>query len=116
MTNDQVSMTDETDAAVIGNSTAAVKSSAESPSDRVDADGTKRRTPDWVFHAIWLALPAAAIGCRSAVGPGSEIRQVLGTAVFVGMLGVTLFGLFLTPTFYVVLRGLSQRFWPGKSH
>jgi multidrug efflux pump len=46
-----------------------------------------------------------------AVGPGSEIRQVLGTAVFVGMLGVTLLGLFLTPTFYVVLRGIAQRFW-----
>jgi HAE1 family hydrophobic/amphiphilic exporter-1 len=32
------------------------------------------------------------------------MRQSLGTAVFSGMLGVTLFGLFLTPVFYVVLR------------
>jgi HAE1 family hydrophobic/amphiphilic exporter-1 len=39
-----------------------------------------------------------------ATGPGAELRQSLGTAVFSGMLGVTLFGLFLTPVFYVVLR------------
>jgi multidrug efflux pump len=44
-----------------------------------------------------------------AQGPGSEMRQVLGTAVFAGMLGVTIFGLFLTPAFYVILRGLSGR-------
>ncbi len=42
-----------------------------------------------------------------ASGAGSEMRQVLGTAVFSGMLGVTLFGLFLTPVFYVVIRKLS---------
>ncbi|TWT63881.1 multidrug efflux RND transporter permease subunit [Rubinisphaera italica] len=39
-----------------------------------------------------------------ATGAGFEMRRVLGTAVFSGMLGVTLFGLFLTPVFYVVLR------------
>jgi hydrophobe/amphiphile efflux-1 (HAE1) family protein len=44
-----------------------------------------------------------------AAGPGAEMRQVLGTAVFSGMLGVTFFGLFLTPVFYVVLRGLGGR-------
>ena len=38
-----------------------------------------------------------------ATGPAAEMRQALGTAVFFGMLGVTLFGLFLTPVFYVVL-------------
>ncbi len=58
------------------------------------------------FAFILGVLPMAR-----AVGPGAEIRQVLGTAVLSGMLGVTLFGLFLTPTFYVVLRGVSQRFW-----
>ncbi len=42
-----------------------------------------------------------------ASGAGAEMRQVLGTAVFSGMLGVTLFGLFLTPVFYVVMRRLS---------
>jgi HAE1 family hydrophobic/amphiphilic exporter-1 len=42
-----------------------------------------------------------------ATGPGAEMRQSLGTAVFSGMLGVTLFGLFLTPVFYVALRRLT---------
>ena len=39
-----------------------------------------------------------------ATGPGAEMRRSLGTAVFSGMLGVTLVGLFLTPVFYVALR------------
>lgn len=39
-----------------------------------------------------------------ATGPGAEMRQALGTAVFAGMLGVTVVGLFLTPVFYVALR------------
>jgi HAE1 family hydrophobic/amphiphilic exporter-1 len=43
-----------------------------------------------------------------ATGPGAEMRQALGTAVFAGMLGVTVFGLFLTPVFYVVVRTIAQ--------
>ena len=39
-----------------------------------------------------------------AVGAGAELRQALGTAVFFGMIGVTLFGLIFTPVFYVVTR------------
>jgi multidrug efflux pump len=42
-------------------------------------------------------------------GSGAEMRQALGTAVFFGMLGVTLFGLFLTPVFYVVIIGLTNK-------
>jgi multidrug efflux pump subunit AcrB len=38
-----------------------------------------------------------------ARGAGAEMRQTLGTAVFAGMLGVTLFGIFLTPVFYYVI-------------
>jgi multidrug efflux pump len=37
-------------------------------------------------------------------GAGAEMRQAIGTAVFFGMLGVTFFGIFLTPIFYVVIR------------
>jgi HAE1 family hydrophobic/amphiphilic exporter-1 len=44
-----------------------------------------------------------------ATGPGAEMRQALGTAVCFGMLGVTFFGLFLTPVFYVGLRSLVVR-------
>jgi multidrug efflux pump len=40
-----------------------------------------------------------------SVGAGAEMRQAMGVAVFAGMIGVTLFGLFLTPVFYVLLRG-----------
>ncbi|MES2976134.1 MAG: multidrug efflux RND transporter permease subunit [Pseudomonadota bacterium] len=39
-----------------------------------------------------------------ATGAGSEMRYAMGVAVFAGMIGVTAFGLFLTPVFYVVLR------------
>lgn len=45
-----------------------------------------------------------------ASGAGAEMRQALGTAVFFGMLGVTFFGLFLTPVFYVAIRKLTERF------
>ena len=37
-------------------------------------------------------------------GAGAEMRRTLGTAVFSGMLGVTLFGIFLTPVFYYVIQ------------
>ena len=43
-------------------------------------------------------------------GPGSELRQALGVAVFFGMLGVTVFGLVFTPLFYVLCRKLAARF------
>jgi multidrug efflux pump len=49
-----------------------------------------------------------------ATGAGAEMRQTLGTAVFCGMLGVTFFGIFLTPVFYAVLQGLSD-WWAGHS-
>ncbi|HEY5743110.1 MAG TPA: efflux RND transporter permease subunit, partial [Terrimicrobiaceae bacterium] len=42
-------------------------------------------------------------------GAGAEMRQSLGTAVFAGMLGVTIFGIFLTPVFYVMIRKFSGR-------
>ena len=42
-------------------------------------------------------------------GAGAEMRHAMGVAVFFGMLGVTFFGLFLTPVFYVLMRALEQR-------
>ena len=44
-----------------------------------------------------------------AHGAGAEMRRALGTAVFSGMLGVTLFGLLLTPVFYYVIRWYIER-------
>ncbi len=45
-----------------------------------------------------------------ATGPGAELRQALGTAVLFGMLGATIFGLFLTPVFYVIIRKIALLF------
>jgi HAE1 family hydrophobic/amphiphilic exporter-1 len=50
-----------------------------------------------------------------ATGPGAEMRQALGTAVFFGMTGVTIFGLVLTPVFYVVLRFIAVWFAGGRA-
>jgi multidrug efflux pump len=44
-----------------------------------------------------------------AEGAGAEMRRTLGTAVFAGMIGVTLFGVFMTPVFYYVVRRLTAR-------
>jgi multidrug efflux pump len=44
-----------------------------------------------------------------AHGAGAEMRRTLGTAVFAGMLGVTLFGIFLTPVFYYVIQAFGER-------
>ncbi len=41
-------------------------------------------------------------------GAGAEMRRALGTAVFSGMLGVTMFGIFLTPVFYFVIQWLND--------
>jgi multidrug efflux pump len=42
-----------------------------------------------------------------ATGAGAEMRQALGTVVFFGMIGVTFFGIFLTPVFYTLIRRLA---------
>ncbi|MEH6361448.1 MAG: efflux RND transporter permease subunit, partial [Amylibacter sp.] len=44
-----------------------------------------------------------------STGAGAEMRQALGTAVFFGMLGVTILGLFFTPVFYVAIKGLRSK-------
>jgi Cu/Ag efflux pump CusA len=49
-------------------------------------------------------------------GAGAEMRQAMGIAVFAGMLGVTFFGLFLTPVFYVVLRRFTEKRRAAAAH
>jgi AcrB/AcrD/AcrF family len=44
-----------------------------------------------------------------ASGAGSEMREAIGIAVFAGMLGVTTFGLFLTPVFFVTIETWLER-------
>jgi multidrug efflux pump len=48
-----------------------------------------------------------------ATGAGSEMRRSLGTAVFAGMLGVTAFGVYLTPVFFYVIQGVGEGRWFG---
>ena len=50
-----------------------------------------------------------------ASGAGAEMRQSLGTAVFSGMIGVTLFGLIFTPVFYVLVRALAGKKIPASA-
>jgi hydrophobe/amphiphile efflux-1 (HAE1) family protein len=54
-----------------------------------------------------LAFVFGVVPLVWAIGAGAELRQALGTAVFFGMIGVTVFGLVFTPVFYVVCRWLS---------
>ncbi|HGW1115686.1 TPA: efflux RND transporter permease subunit, partial [Klebsiella pneumoniae] len=56
-----------------------------------------------------IAFIAGTIPLILGHGAGAEVRGVTGITVFSGMLGVTLFGLFLTPVFYVTLRKLVTR-------
>jgi len=56
-----------------------------------------------------VAFIAGVVPLVLASGAGAEVRHVMGVTVFAGMIGVTLFGLFLTPVFYVVIRLLAQR-------
>src|SRR5690242_12573668 len=55
-----------------------------------------------------LAFILGVFPLVTAVGAGAELRQALGTAVFSGMIGVTIFGLVFTPVFYVVSRWLAR--------
>lgn len=56
-----------------------------------------------------LAFILGVVPLVIASGPGAEMRQALGTAVFAGMIGVTFFGLIFTPVFYVLVRGFFQQ-------
>jgi HAE1 family hydrophobic/amphiphilic exporter-1 len=57
-----------------------------------------------------LAFILGVVPLVLATGAGAEQRIAIGTAVFAGMIGVTFLGLLLTPTFYVIVRELAQRF------
>jgi HAE1 family hydrophobic/amphiphilic exporter-1 len=85
------------------------KQAEEGGADRfhaaVSAASTRLRPILMTSFAFILGVVPLAI----AVGAGAEMRQALGTAVFFGMLGVTVFGLIFTPVFYVAVRGVAAR-------
>src|SRR5207248_2363172 len=55
-----------------------------------------------------LAVILGVVPLVISEGAGAEMRRTLGTAVFAGMLGVTLFGIFLTPVFFYVIQWVSD--------
>src|SRR5262249_1031848 len=55
-----------------------------------------------------FAFIVGVVPLAVATGAGAEMRRTLGTAVFSGMLGVTLFGIFLTPVFYYVIQAFAD--------
>ncbi len=57
-----------------------------------------------------IAFIAGVVPLVLSTGAGSEMRHAMGVAVFAGMIGVTSFGLFLTPIFYLLLRKLATKF------
>jgi multidrug efflux pump len=90
------------------------KARREAGTDRFEAtlEACKLR-----LRAIVMTSLAFILGVVPLViseGAGAEMRRTLGTAVFSGMLGVTLFGVFLTPVFYYVIQWFSDRYGAEK--
>jgi multidrug efflux pump subunit AcrB len=81
--------------------------------DRYEAtlDAVKLRLRPIVMTSFAFIL--GVVPLVVSVGAGAEMRRTLGTAVFGGMLGVTLFGVFLTPVFYYVIE-LFNDLWRGR--
>lgn len=61
-----------------------------------------------------IAFIAGVYPLVTSHGAGAEMRRAMGVAVFSGMIGVTLFGLFLTPVFYVVIMRIKSKLWASK--
>jgi hydrophobe/amphiphile efflux-1 (HAE1) family protein len=80
------------------------KQAEESGMSRQDAAVAAARTRLRPILMTSFAFILGVVPLAIATGAGAEMRQSLGTAVFSGMLGVTLFGLLFTPVFYVVCR------------
>jgi hydrophobe/amphiphile efflux-1 (HAE1) family protein len=82
------------------------KQAQEAGKSRWDAAVDAARTRLRPIVMTSMAFILGVVPLVFATGAGAEMRQSLGTAVFAGMLGVTLFGLIFTPTFYVLSRGV----------
>src|SRR5262249_27974601 len=75
---------------------------AGAPRDEATVAACKLRLRPIVMTS--LAFILGVVPLVISEGAGAEMRRTLGTAVFAGMLGVTLFGIFLTPVFYYVIQ------------
>jgi multidrug efflux pump len=76
---------------------------------RVDAvlDACRVRLRPVLMTSVTFLIAVVPLILSS--GAGFEVRPTMGIAVFAGMLGVTVFGLFLTPLFYVLVEGAAAR-------
>jgi multidrug efflux pump subunit AcrB len=85
------------------------KAQRESGHSRLDAtlEAVKLRLRPIIMTSFAFIL--GVVPLMVSEGAGAEMRRTLGTAVFAGMLGVTLFGIFLTPVFFYVIQGFKDR-------
>jgi multidrug efflux pump subunit AcrB len=84
---------------------AKAQSEAGTPPYQATLEACKLRLRQIVMTSFAFIL--GVVPLVLAAGAGAEMRRTLGTAVFAGMLGVTLFGIFLTPVFYYVIQWLT---------
>jgi hydrophobe/amphiphile efflux-1 (HAE1) family protein len=84
------------------------KQAHEAGASRWDAAVSAARTRLRPILMTSLAFILGVVPLVVSFGAGAEMRQSLGTAVFFGMLGVTVFGLAFTPVFYVISTGLAE--------
>ena len=85
------------------------KQAEESGMTRYEAAVSAARTRLRPILMTSLAFILGVVPLVLATGAGAEMRQSLGTAVFAGMLGVTVFGLIFTPVFYVLTSAFAGR-------
>ncbi|WP_419815345.1 efflux RND transporter permease subunit [Glacieibacterium sp.] len=85
------------------------KQAEERGEDRWQAAESAARTRLRPILMTSFAFILGVVPLTIASGPGFEMRQALGTAVFFGMIGVTIFGLLFTPVFYVIASWLSSK-------
>lgn len=85
------------------------KQAEEGGSDRWAAAEAAARTRLRPILMTSFAFILGVVPLVIASGPGAEMRQALGTAVFAGMIGVTVFGLLFTPVFYVIASWAAAR-------
>ena len=85
------------------------KASQQSGMSRYDATLAACRSRLRPIFMTSFAFILGVVPLMIAHGAGAEMRRTLGTAVFAGMLGVTLFGIFLTPVFYYVIQWYIER-------
>jgi multidrug efflux pump len=86
---------------------AKTQSHAGEPAYQATLEACKLRLRPIIMTS--LAFILGVVPLMVSIGAGAEMRRTLGTAVFGGMLGVTLFGIFLTPVFYYSIQWIAAR-------